>query len=66
MYTLEKLVELFRKHAVQAEHMRQTSIQHFKEHSPDEPIPESFLEDFNLPLALQTICSEILKLKGKS
>jgi hypothetical protein len=67
MYKLEYLIEVFNKHAVKTEANRQEWMKLFQENKPEEPLPEYMKDDFNLPRALASICSEILKLaKDKS
>ena len=64
-YKLEYLIDVFYKHAVQAEKNRQEMIKSFKENYPGEPLPDHMNDDFNLPKALSSICSQILKLRDK-
>ncbi len=63
MYTLEEMIADFTKHAEQAEKNNQEWIKSFQNNHPGEPLPDHLKEEFNLPKALASICSEIIKLK---
>lgn len=64
-YEIEHLIDLFAKHAKKAQKTQIELIKQFKENNPDEQLPKHFKSDFNLPLALMTICKEIQTLKEK-
>jgi hypothetical protein len=63
MYELREMIEIFTEHAKEAEKERVRAIEEFKENNPDAKIPKWFMDKFSLPLALKSICSEILKLQ---
>lgn len=63
MYRLDFLIETFSKHAEEADKNKKHQLEQFKAMNPNEPIPDYVTDDFNLPMALATICHEIQKLK---
>jgi len=60
-YSMEFLIKKLAEHAIKAEENRAQWIRDFKQNYPEEPIPDHFKEDFNLPAALASICREILR-----
>lgn len=62
MYPLEELIEIFKQHSDLAEIKRQELIQTHKETYEGSELPEHLKDEFNLPLALHSICVEIDKL----
>lgn len=64
-YQLENLIVKFIDHANKADKSQSVLIAQFIENNPNEPLPEWFKDDFNLPMALCSICSELLNLKRK-
>ena len=63
VYKLPDLVNKFSDHAKEFEKSRGDQKKTFLEEYPNEPLPEYFKDDFNLPLAMATICAELLRLK---
>jgi len=62
-YTLDYLSEKFKEHAIKAEKNNRKSLANFVENNPEAEIPEWFLDEFSLPLALKTIVDELIQLK---
>jgi len=62
MYKLDFLIDTFLKHAEEADKNNRQLRKQFKEMNPKEPIPDHMKDEFNLPMALATICYEIQKL----
>jgi hypothetical protein len=58
-YTLNELRDIFRNHAVEFEIELEKSIERHKENYPDTPLPQHFLDPFNLSRALEIICEKI-------
>lgn len=65
-YTLEYLIDTFKDHAKRAVVERKRCIKNYQESNPGHPIPEWMTDEFNLPLAFVSICTEILELKRKN
>ena len=63
MYSIEELVKTFSLHHQRSIELNKQLIEQFKENHPGEPVPDPFNDDFSLPLALKTICEEIVQLK---
>jgi hypothetical protein len=64
MYTIEELEKTFRIHAIRSEELNKKLIKEFKENNPGQPIPDPFNDNFSLPIALASMCAEIIKLKN--
>lgn len=64
MYKLDFLIETFLKHAEEHAENNRRLLEQFKKMNPDEPIPDHMTEEFNLPMALATICHEIQEMKN--
>jgi len=64
MYTIEELQKTFLIHEKKSKEMNEKMLKEHKENYPDEPIPDFYLEEFSLPAAMASICSEILSLKN--
>jgi len=65
MYKIEELVDKFVEHARTAEKNQKDLLAQFKVNNPGKPLPEHLQDDFNLPLALASMCSLLLHLKNK-
>ena len=63
MYKLEFLLDTFLKHAEKHAKEDADMRKRFKADSPNEPIPDYLADEFNLPMALATICYDIKKIK---
>ena len=50
-YSLEQLIEKFSEHTIESIKIREDQIKKFKEYNPNEPVPDSFMDDFNFPPA---------------
>lgn len=64
-YSMQEFIKIFAEHAVKGRESNVKLLKDFIENNPNEPIPEWFLDDFSLPIALKSICLEILALKRK-
>ncbi len=62
-HSIESLIELFRKHAVEAEIQRAITRQR---HEKEFGTPLPYYDSFSLPMALMTICKERYELRKKS
>jgi len=62
-YTIEELERIFDSHVAKCIEERENTLKKFKEYNPDQEIPDYLQDDFNFPMALKIICSEIIKLK---
>jgi cysteinyl-tRNA synthetase len=65
MYKLDFLIETFLKHAEEHKNNNERLLEQFKKMNPDEPIPDHMKEEFNLPMALATICNAIQELNKR-
>jgi hypothetical protein len=65
MYKIDFLVKTFLKHAETAQENWIKDRKMFKKMNPKEPLPDHYKEDFNLPLALATICDCIRHLNER-
>lgn len=63
MYEIETLLKTFRLHHERSEKLNKKLIKDFQKDNPGKPVPDPFNDDFSLPLALESICREILELK---
>ena len=66
IYTIEDLEKTFKAHAVLAEKNNKRIIKEFQENNPGKPLPEHYTDDFNIAMALSTICGAILELKKRN
>ena len=66
MYKLQYLIDKFRDHDKRAQEQNKRLIKQFMENSPGQPLPEHFMDDFSLPMALASICSELLAIKNRN
>lgn len=66
MYELKDLIEKFKQHAEQADKNQEEWKKSWEDNNPNEPIPDHYTDDFNLPKALASICQEIEELKKGS
>lgn len=64
MYKIDFLIETFSKHAEEADKNQKRHLEQFKAMNPDEPIPDNMIDDFNLPMALASICKAIQELQN--
>lgn len=64
MYDLAFLIDTFTKHAEEAHKNHELARKQFLQMNPNETLPEHMVDDFNLPMALATICHEIEGLKN--
>ncbi len=62
-YTLEELIATFLDHHEKWEMRNKELIKEWKENNPGEEIPIYLKGDFSLPLAMASICKEVLNLK---
>ncbi len=62
-YTIEFLQKTFLTHAEMSDEHRRFSIEQFKQHYPDQELPNHFKDEFNLSRALFSMCEEIRFLK---
>lgn len=62
-YRLEELSSIFAEHAKIADKARKEQIEQYMENYPGSPLPEHFLEDFNIAKALAVIAAELTWLK---
>lgn len=65
-YSVEKLAITFAEHAIESEKRKKECIEMFTQNSPGEPIPQHMTTEFNICLAFQSICNEIVKLKEQN
>ena len=66
-YRIEKLGEVFEKHADRAEAQFKEDVRKFKENYPDSELPDHFKKPhFNIAKALSVMAEEIAKLKSPS
>jgi hypothetical protein len=63
MYKIDFLIKTFTKHAEVACDNWLKDRRNFKKMNPKEPLPDYLKDDFNLPLALVTICHAIRDLQ---
>ena len=63
MYKIDFLIKTFTKHAEVACDNWLKDRKQFKKMNPGEKMPDHMLDDFNLPLALATICNAIQELQ---
>jgi len=61
-YTLDELMKIFSKHAVDAIMENKRQLAEFRNNNPGSEIPEYLLNDFNLPYALLSMVEAIQKL----
>jgi hypothetical protein len=61
---MESLIETFGKHAIKAAEQQEKSLLSYRENNPEGPLPDYMEEEFNLPLALRSICLQIAMLKA--
>ncbi len=64
MYELNELFATFIDHSQKAEQFNKKLITDFLENNPDSELPDHFKDDFSLPMALASICHEILMIKN--
>lgn len=65
MYDLENLIKKFIEHGKILDQNQKELIDSFVKNNPGQPLSDYLKDDFNLPLALVSICSELLALKEK-
>lgn len=65
MYSIEELEKTFKLHHKRSKELNKKLIKEFKKNNPGEPIPDPFNDDFSLPEALASMCSEIIKVKKR-
>jgi hypothetical protein len=63
-YSIESLVDFFGKYAKISDEIQKKNIRDFQDNDPDSEIPEYLQFDFNINLALQSICKEIVVLSN--
>ena len=63
MYELNDLFERFTQHSKKNKKFNKKLIQDFLENNPGVELPDHFKDDFDLPMALASICHELLLLK---
>jgi len=63
IYSLEFLVLNFDNHSKLADEHLKFAIEKYKENFPDQDLPLSFSENFNISKSLSFICTEIQKIK---
>ena len=61
-YTLDDLIEIFKRHSSQAREDSKKMVQQFKKENPDEKIPQWMVQSFYLSDALYHICLKIKEL----
>lgn len=66
MYEMEELEKIFLEHALKVQENQDRMVEQFIEQYPDEPIPEHIIDTFSLPIALASICGEIISLRKES
>lgn len=65
LYELEYLIEKFGEHGKITAQNQTDLIDSFIRFNPGQPLPNHVTDNFNMPLALASICSELLALKEK-
>jgi len=65
MYKLDFLIDTFTKHAEEHKKNNERLLEQFKKMNPEEPIPDHMTDEFNLPMALATICNAIQELNKR-
>lgn len=63
MYNLEYLIKKFSNHHDQYIKENKKIITDFIENNPGIPLPKYMTDEFSFPLAMASICSEVLKIK---
>lgn len=63
--TIEELEKIFSEHATKYEQQKEESLRHFQENNPGVTLPDYLQDAFNLPMALATICKELVRLKAQ-
>lgn len=58
-YSIENLIDTFKEHHIKFRKNEQKLLKQFKEDYPEEPIPEEYMCDFSVALALFSICKSI-------
>jgi hypothetical protein len=64
-YSLENLIEIFSSHAEKSDENNVRLRNSFVESNPEMPIPEVFLDPFNIARALYHLCREMKEIKDK-
>lgn len=62
-YSLEELCDMFLEHAEKYLDDQKERVDNFAKNFPGEELPRNLADDFVLPLALASICYEIIQLK---
>jgi len=63
-YKIEGLSGIFADHAIKAEENDKLLLQQFLEQNPGSPIPDHFIDPFNIAKALSIMAFEINRLKN--
>lgn len=66
MYSLDYLIETFMGHTEQSRKQQIRDKIKFYEENPGEPLPKHMVNDFNLPEALASICTEIKYIRDRN
>ncbi len=63
-YELDYLSTKFQDDAVSSEKHKEEMIARWKESYPGEKLPDSFNDDFSLPIALKSVVDELVELRA--
>lgn len=62
-YSVSELIKTFEKHAEQSKEHQKELKEKYLENFPNQDLPDHFNYDFEISLALQSICIEIQNIK---
>lgn len=61
-YSIENIRKTFLEHSEKSLKDQENQIAKFRENNPGNPLPEHFTDNFCLPLALASMCNDIIYL----